>query len=37
MAKMQIKETLHAKGVNIVIYTTGFENEFISLIDIEKY
>ena len=36
MAKM-IKETLHAKGVDISIYTTDFENEFISLTDIAKY
>ena len=28
---------LHAKGIDIGIYTTDFENEFISLTDIEKY
>lgn len=32
-----IKETIHAKGVEIGIYTTDFENEFISLTDIAKY
>ncbi|MCH5256557.1 MAG: KilA-N domain-containing protein [Lachnospiraceae bacterium] len=37
MAKALIKETIHAKGVDIGIYTTDFENEFISLTDIAKY
>ena len=32
-----IKDTLHADGVNIGIYTQDFENEFISLTDIAKY
>lgn len=32
-----IKETIHAKGIDIGIYTMNFENEFISLIDIAKY
>ena len=32
-----VKETIHAKGINIGIYTTNFENEFISLTDIAKY
>ena len=32
-----IKETIHAKGIEIGIYTTDFENEFISLTDIAKY
>lgn len=32
-----IKETIHAKGIDIGIYTTNFENEFISLTDIAKY
>ncbi len=32
-----IKETLHAKGIDISIYTTNFESEFISLTDIAKY
>lgn len=31
------KEVLHAKGMEIRIYTTDFENEFISLTDIAKY
>ncbi|MBR5996324.1 MAG: KilA-N domain-containing protein [Eubacteriaceae bacterium] len=29
--------TIHAKGFDISIYTTDFENEFISLTDIAKY
>lgn len=37
MGKTLIKETIHAKGVNIGVYTTDFENEFISLTDIAKY
>ncbi len=32
-----VEETIHAKGINIGIYTTNFENEFISLTDIAKY
>lgn len=28
---------LFAKGIDIGIYTTNFENEFISLTDIAKY
>ena len=31
------KETIHAKGLEIGIYTTDFSNEFISLTDIAKY
>ena len=37
MGKTIVKETIHAKGVDIGIYTTDFENEFISLTDIAKY
>ena len=37
MAKKQIKETIHAKGIDIAIYTTDFENEYISLTDIARY
>ena len=36
MAKI-IKDTIHANGIDIGIYTTDFENEFISLTDIAKY
>lgn len=36
MAKI-IKETIHAQGIEIGIYTTDFENEFISLTDIARY
>ena len=32
-----IKETIHAKGLKIDIYTNDFKNEFISLTDIAKY
>ena len=31
------KETIHAKGIDIGIYTKDFENEFISLTDIARY
>ena len=37
MGKTLIKETIHAKGVDIGVYTTDFENEFISLTDIARY
>lgn len=37
MAKKSVKETIHAKGFEIGIYTTNFEDEFISLTDIAKY
>ncbi|MBO4699966.1 KilA-N domain-containing protein [bacterium] len=30
-------ETIHAQGIEIGIYTTDFENEFLSLTDIAKY
>lgn len=31
------KETIHAVGIDIGIYTTDFKNEFISLTDIARY
>ena len=37
MAKKPVKETIHAKGLNISIYTNDFENEYVSLTDIAKY
>ena len=37
MAKKPVKETIHAKGIEIGIYTNDFENEYISLTDIAKY
>jgi hypothetical protein len=37
MNKKPIKDTIHAKGIDIGIYTDDFENEFISLTDIAKY
>ena len=36
MAKI-IKDTIHANGIDIGIYNTDFENEFISLTDIARY
>jgi len=32
-----IKEVIHANGIDIGIYTTDFQNEYISLTDIAKY
>lgn len=32
-----INETIHANGIDIGIYTSDFENEFISLTDIARY
>ncbi|GAB6110240.1 KilA-N domain-containing protein [Fusibacter bizertensis] len=37
MTKKSIKETLHAKGIEISIYTEDFQNELISLTDIARY
>lgn len=37
MPNKPIKETIHAKGIDIGIYTADFENEFISLTDIARY
>ena len=37
MSKKPIKETIHAKGLSISIYTEDFQNEYISLTDIAKY
>ena len=37
MGKEIKKDTLHAKGIDIGIYTKDYENEFISLTDIAKY
>lgn len=37
MAAKPIKETIHAKGIEIGIYTNDFENEFLSLTDIARY
>ena len=37
MAKPIKRETIHANGIDIGIYTTDFENEYISLTDIAKY
>ncbi len=32
-----VKDMIHAKGIDIGIYTSDFQNEFISLTDIAKY
>lgn len=37
MANKPVKETIHAKGIDIAIYTEDFQNEFISLTDIARY
>lgn len=37
MAKDIKRDTIHAKGIDIGIYTKDFENEFLSLTDIAKY
>ena len=37
MAKAIKKDTIHAGGIDIGIYTTDFKNEYISLTDIAKY
>ena len=37
MSKTTIKETIRTKEIDIGIYTTDFENEYISLTDIAKY
>ena len=37
MAQKVMKETIHAKGFDISIYSTDFVNEYISLTDIARY
>ena len=37
MGNKIVKDIIHAKGIDIGIYTKDFENEFISLTDIAKY
>lgn len=37
MPKKPIKETIYAKGIEIGIDTTDFQNEYVSLTDIAKY
>ena len=37
MAKKLVNDTIHAKGIDISIYTEDFQNEFISLTDIARY
>lgn len=37
MIKKPIKEIIHAKGIDIAIFTDNFQDEFISLTDIARY
>lgn len=37
MVKKPAQETIHAKGMDIAIYTEDFQNEFLSLTDIARY
>lgn len=37
MAKTVKTDTIHANGIDIGIYTTDFQNEYVSLTDIAKY
>jgi hypothetical protein len=37
MAKKPVNDTIHAKGIDIMVYTEDFQNEFISLTDIARY
>jgi hypothetical protein len=37
MEKLSHKETIHAAGLNISLYSAGLENEFISLTDMARY
>ena len=37
MPNRTVKETMHAKGIDIAVYTEDFQNEFISLTDIARY
>ena len=37
MANKIVREIIHAKGIDIGIYTKDFEEEYISLTDIAKY
>ena len=37
MAENIKKEIIHANGFDIRIFTTDFENEYLSLTDIAKY
>ena len=37
MANKIVREMIHAKGIDIGIYTNDFENEYVSLTDISRY
>ena len=36
MAKKQMKEMIHANGIDINVYSEDFKNDYISLTDIAK-
>ena len=37
MTKKPVNDTIHANGIDIMVYTEDFQNEFISLTDIARY
>ena len=37
MLKKPVKETIHAKGIDISVYSEDLQNEYISLTDIARY
>lgn len=37
ISKKSVKETIHAKGIDINIYTSDFMNEYVSLTDIARF
>ena len=37
MPKTIKKDTIHVGGISIAVYTSDFENDFLSLTDIAKY
>lgn len=37
MSGKVIKDTIHARGYNINVFTEDYQNEFLSLTDIARY
>ena len=37
LVRKQAKDTIRTKGIDIMIYTNNFQDEFISLTDISKH
>ena len=37
MIKKTVKGTIHTQGINLAIYMNNFQEEFISLTDIDRY